>query len=68
MPDIDPFQAVVKAVETHDPIDDNELHFLITLEVDEQIADDNHAKIRRIFRQNLADIANALKWERKPAY
>lgn len=64
MPDIDPFQAVV----THDPIDDNELHSLIILEVDEQVTDDNHAKIRRIFRQNLADMANVLKWERKPAY
>ena len=38
------------------------------METDEQVTDDNHAEIRRIFRQNLADIANVLKWERKPAY
>ena len=64
MTDILPFQAVV----TYDPIDENELHALITLETDEQVTDAHHAKIRRIFRQNLADIANVLKWEKKPAY
>ena len=64
MSDILPFKAVV----THDPIDENELHSLITMETDEQVTDDHHAKIRRIFRQNLADIANVLKWEKKPEY
>ncbi len=64
MPDLLPFQAVV----SHDPIDENELHCLITMETDEQVKDDHYANIRRIFRQNLADIANALKWERKPSY
>ena len=64
MPDIYPFQAVVN----HDPIDENELHSVITMETDKQITDDNHAEFRRIFRQNLADIANVLKWEIKPAY
>ena len=64
MTDIYPFQAVVD----HDPIEENDLHSVITMETDEQVTDDNHAEIRRIFRQNLADIANVLKWERKPAY